>query len=84
VLLDVRSLTAEQNRKSKELFKKMADAELKPIHEIVEDTNRHQLDRAFLGDILGLPDSLFMSHGPLHLVRQKLAREPSIRGQKSG
>jgi hypothetical protein len=83
-VFDVRNLTAEQKKVATELLKEMAEMELKPIHELAEDTNRQRLDKAFLGDVLGLPASLFQEFGALHLVRQKLSREPSIRGHKSG
>ena len=55
---------------------------MRPLNEIEGDAARAELDRDFLGGILGLPESLFDVGGPLALLRAKLAAEPSIHGNK--
>lgn len=59
-----------------------ASIAMRPFNEIDADQARADLDRAFLGDVLGLPASLFDAGGPLDLLRRKLAAEPSITGLK--
>ena len=65
------------------LFDTMSGKALLPLHEIDHDPVRQELDERFARDVLGLPTSIFTSGGPLELLHMKLAREPSIRGQKS-
>ena len=80
--LDPARLTQAQRTDSAKLLKKVAGVAMRPLNEIAEDVARAELDRAFLGGILGLPDSLFADGGPLELLRRKLAAEPSVHGNK--
>ncbi len=82
VCLDPVQLSSDQLSASRKLLDQFADLPLRPINEIVEDDNRAKLDRVFLVDILGLPEKLAEQGGSLELLRAKLAREPSIHGNK--
>jgi hypothetical protein len=80
--LDPLQLSPEQLQASAELLAKRATMPMRPFNEIVRDQAREALDREFLGGVLGLPEALFAEGGPLALLRQKLAAEPSIHGGK--
>ncbi len=82
VCLDPGQLNAEQLCASVELLKALGKLALRPFNEIDLDEARAELDRAFLGDVLGLPAFLFADEGPLALLRRKLAAEPSVAGSK--
>lgn len=82
VCLDPAELSVDQRAASFELLKAFGKTPLRPFNEIDLDRDRADLDRAFLGDILGLPAALFADDGPLALLRRKLAAEPSIAGSK--
>jgi hypothetical protein len=82
ICLEPDQLSEDQLEASKRLLDSVAEMPLKPLNEIVDDANRAELDRAFLVDILGLPDELADPGGPLELLRAKLAQEPSIHGSK--
>lgn len=81
-VLDVIAFTPEQLAKAVTLFDAMKDQPLLPIHEIADDPVRKKLDEEFARNVLGLPESILASGGPLELLRRKLSREPSIRGNK--
>lgn len=84
VCLDPIQLSEEQQAASAELLAQRSAVPMLPFNEIVVDKARAELDRKFLGEILGLPDELFGDGGALDLLRQKLASEPSIHGGKKG
>lgn len=84
VCLDPIQLTKKQQGDAAKLLAKRAAISMLPFNEIIADEARADLDREFLGEILGLPDELFVVGGPLDLLRQKLAAEPSIHGNKKG
>lgn len=81
-VLDVTALDADQLEAAARLFDEMNQLPLRPLHELDRDENRKALDRRFYGAVLGLDDSLLADDGPLDILRQKLCREPSIRGRK--
>ncbi len=83
-VLDVTKLSPAQLKATEGVFAKFASLSLKPVHEIDSDPIRQDLDRDFLGNVLGLDKSLFadVAHGPMAVLRAKLAAEPSIRGHK--
>ncbi len=80
--LDVRELSVEQHAKAREVFERLRGARFLPFDQIDEDPSREALDRALLVEVLGLPESLCASDGPLALLRHKLAAEPQIHGGK--
>jgi hypothetical protein len=84
VCLDPMQLSDEQRDEAANLLVKLAAVPMRPLNEIADDDARADLDREFLGEILGLPESLFINGGPLDLLRSKLAAEPSIHGNKKG
>lgn len=43
---------------------------------------RKELDERFAREVLGLPEAMLAPGGLLELLRAKLAREPSVYGQK--
>jgi hypothetical protein len=84
VCLDPMKLSKDQLDRSAELLTGRAAVPMLPFNEISLDDARAELDRQFLGGILGLPDALFAEGGPFELLRRKLAAEPSIQGGKKG
>jgi len=81
-ILDVSALTKNQLSKASKLFDRMKKKELLSFNEIGNDDARRELDERFAIDVLGLPPSIGADGGALALLRMKLAREPSIFGQK--
>ncbi len=81
-VLDVSALGPAQLQQAAQIFDDMNQLPLRPMHELDLDENRKELDRAFYGAVLGVADSLLADGGPLDILRQKLAREPSVRGNK--
>ncbi len=81
-ILDVTALSPDQLQRAVQIFDETCQLPLKPLHELDIDENRKKLDRRFYGEVLGLPDAILADGGPLDILRQKLSREPSIRGSK--
>ena len=81
-ILDVTALSADQLQRAAQIFDETCQLPLKPLHELDIDENRKLLDRRFYSEVLGLPDAILADGGPLDILRQKLSREPSIRGGK--
>ena len=81
-ILDVTTLDTDQLQRAAQLFDETCQLPLKPLHELDSDENRKTLDRRFYSEVLGMPDSILADGGPLDILRQKLCREPSIRGSK--
>jgi hypothetical protein len=82
-VLDVTALTPKQLAEAVALFDAMSGLGLLTLHEIDKDPIRHDLDNKFARHVLGLPEPMVETGGSLELLRMKLAREPSIRGQKA-
>ena len=80
--LDLRTLTGEQVTAAKAVFRDLRERRFLPFDQIDEDPARAELDRRLLVDVLGLPETLCEPHGPMDLLRRKLAREPQIHGGK--
>jgi hypothetical protein len=81
-VLDVRKLSKEQLNCAAKLFDDFRKRPLRPINEIDQDEARAELDNRFCAEVLIAPNSFTDPEGPLALLRQKLAKEPSIRGGK--
>ena len=79
-VLDPRALTEAQLDLADEIFARFRDQSMLPANEAWQDETRHALDRAVLGDLLGLPDDVFES---LALLRRQWCAEPSVHGGKS-
>jgi hypothetical protein len=60
----------------------MKHKELRPVNEIAQDSVRAEIDTRLATEVLGFPPELVTPDGPLALLRQKLALEPSIAGSK--
>ena len=81
-ILDVTALSTTKLAQAAQIFDENCQLPLKPIHELDQDENRKLLDHRFYGEVLRLPESILADDGPLDILRQKLSREPSIRGSK--
>ncbi len=80
--LDVRALSKKQHAAAKAAYNAMSHLRFLPFDQVDEDPARAELDRHLLVDVLGLSGRFCHSHGPLALLRQKLAAEPQIQGGK--
>lgn len=81
-ILDVTVLEPNLLAEAVKLFDAMNEQPLLPLHKLDGDPVRKELDEAFARNVLRLPESILTSGGPLELIREKLSREPSIRGSK--
>jgi len=81
-VLDVTSLSAKQLASAVRIFGAMKGREFRPVNEIDHDPARAELDHQFAIEVIEMPANMAASGGPLALLREKLAREPSIRGGK--
>jgi len=82
-VLDITSLSKKALAKAVAIFDDMNHKELRPVNEIAADAVRHEIDTRLCTEMLGFPAELVAPGGPLALLRQKLALEPSITGSKS-
>lgn len=82
-VLDVKKLSKKALSKAVTIFDDMKYRELRPVNEIVQDTVRAEIDTRLATEVLGFTPELVAPDGPLALLRQKLALEPSITGSKS-
>jgi len=81
-VLDVTKLSPKALAKAVAIFDEMKCRELRPINEISHDAVRAEIDTRIATEVLGFPKELVTPDGPLALLRQKLALEPSIAGGK--
>jgi hypothetical protein len=79
---DVTALTSTQLQKAVKLFDETCLKPLRPIYEMDKDLVRKELDEKFCRDILGLSAPTLAHGGALDVLRMKLSKEPSIRGNK--
>jgi len=82
-VLDVTKLGKATMAKAVAIFDEMKHKELRPVNEIAQDAVRAEIDTRLATEVLGFPPELVAPDGPLALLRQKLALEPSITGSKS-
>ena len=82
-VVDVTRLPEEALARAVCIFDEMKDKGLRPVNEIAKDSVRAELDERLATEVLGFPPGLVTTDGPLALLRQKLALEPSITGSKS-
>jgi len=81
-VLDISKLSKKALSKAVAIFDEMKSRELRPVNEIDRDSVRHEIDTRLCTEVLGLPAEIIAPDGPLALLRQKLALEPSIHGGK--
>jgi len=81
-VLDVTKLSKEALEKAVAVFDDMKHKELLPINEIAHDAVRTEIDTRLATEVLGFSPELAAPDGPMALLRQKLALEPSITGSK--
>lgn len=81
-ILDVTTLSKEALANAVAIFEDMKHRELRPVNEIAHDHVRREIDVRMATEVLGFPPELVTSDGPLALLTQKLALEPSITGGK--
>jgi len=82
-VLDVTKLSEDRLAKAAAIFDEMKYKELRPVNEIAQDAVRAEIDKRVATEVLGFSPEFVMPDGPLVLLRQKLALEPSITGSKS-
>jgi hypothetical protein len=82
-VLDVTKLSKDALCKAVAIFDEMKHKELRPVNEIAQDSVRAEIDTRLATEVLGFPPELAAPDGPLALLRQKLALEPSINGGKA-
>lgn len=78
--LDVRCLSADTLVNAEQLFDEMKHERMLPFNEADHDEVRHELDRRFLMEVLGITSDDV--HAAVHRLREKLCAEPSIHGGK--
>jgi len=81
-VLDVTTLSKENLDKAVAIFESLKHCELRPVNEIAHDPVRAELDMLIATEVLGCSAEMVAPDGPLALLRQKLALEPSIAGSK--
>ena len=81
-ILDVTKFSKDALDKAVAIFDDMKHKELRPVNEISQDAVRAEIDTRLATEVLGFPPELVTPDGPLALLRQKLALEPSIAGSK--
>jgi len=81
--LDVTTLSKEALTKAVAIFDDIRYKELRSVNEIAQDAVRAEIDTRLATEVLGFPPELVAPDGPLALLRQKMALEPSITGSKS-
>ena len=81
-VLDVTALKSKQLSKAVKLFDDMSGQSFLPLNDIDKDPTRKELDEMFAKNVLGLADPITIRGGALEVLRMKLSREPSVRGQK--
>ncbi|MBE8158072.1 MAG: hypothetical protein HAW59_01585, partial [Betaproteobacteria bacterium] len=78
-VLDLTTLSAKQLAAARKRFDFIKNKTLLPFYKINEDKTRAELDKIILTDVLELPETVLDG---VALLREKLSREPSIRGGK--
>ncbi len=78
--LDVRCLSAGALASADQIFDEMNHKRMLPFNESDQDVVRHELNRRFLTDVLGITSEDV--HKAMHHLREKLCAEPSIHGGK--
>jgi len=76
--LDCRELTDSQHRYAKAVWKEFKAKPLLPANEAYRDETRIALDKAVLGDLLGL--NWKRTKGPLDALRHQWCSEPTVHG----
>ncbi len=79
-MLDVRCLSAGALANADQIFDEMKHKRMLPFNESDRDEMRHELDRRFLTEVLGITSEDV--HSAMHRLREKLCAEPSIHGGK--
>ena len=79
-VLDPRHLSEAQVGTAVRTFDEFSDQLLLPANEAYRDAVRHELDRALLVDVLGLPAALL---DPLAALRDAWCAEPTVHGGKT-
>ncbi len=82
-VLDATKLCDRAFSRAVAIFDDLKHRKLRPVNEIAQDTVRQEVDNRLATEVLKFPPELVAPDGPLALLRQKLALEPSITGSKS-
>ncbi len=81
-VLDVTKLSEDALSKAVAIFDDVKHKELRPVNEMAQDAVRAEIDTRLATEVLGFSPAMAAAGGPLALLRQKLALEPSIAGTK--
>ncbi len=79
IVADPRRLSSDRMDTAAAVFEELADRDLRPAHEAVDDPVRHRLDEAVLGEVLGLSAKTL---DRLAVLRAQWCAEPSVHGGK--
>lgn len=77
--LDLRELSLDQLAEARKGFNALKNRDFLPFYRAYEDDARKLLDEIILVKVLGLPKTILPG---ITLIREKLCREPSVRGDK--
>ena len=78
-MLDTRALSDEQHTRARRILLEFEARMSLPANEAYRDSTLQELDRAVLGDLLGLPSSIFDS---LDVLRTQSCSVPTVHGGK--
>jgi hypothetical protein len=79
-MLDSRALSDEQHTRARRILFEFEARTFLPANEAYRDPTRRELDRAVLGDLLGVPSLILDS---LDVLRTQWCSEPTVHGGKS-
>ena len=79
-VLDVKAPKPNALKQAVDIFNDLKAKPLRPINELDQDPVRRELDERFAVEVLGLSPAI--ATGPLALLCEKLAHEPSVAGSK--
>ncbi len=81
--LDYTQLDQNALNTAKNVFNQIKNTKMLPFNQIDQDKERHKLDTLLLQDILGFKtDTHQKIHHSIKILRERLAKEPSIHGAK--
>ena len=81
-ILDVTALSKKQLDAAVKLFDEVCKLDLRPLHEIANDSNRQKLDESFARDVLGLKPTVIKTGGPRIVTKEIGTRAINSRAKK--
>ena len=81
--LDMRTLDETAIQNAKNIFEDMKYKKMLPFNQMDEDSVRWELDQLLLSKVLGFAEDTHPEvHEAVHILRERLCKEPSIHGGK--